>query len=95
MKNSDKVQMQVRIAGTYITLSVPFDTQDEVRNTEKSIEDLYNNWKGRFPNKSDETLLAMIAYQYASFYNTLASNNQRVSNSLREIIDSVDEALKK
>ena len=87
--------MQVRIAGKHITLSVPFDTQDDVRETEKSIEDLYNNWKGRFPNKSDDALLAMIAYQYASFYNTLIKNNQRISKDLHEIIDVVDEALKK
>ena len=38
---------------------------------EKEIQELYSIWRERFPRKSDHELLAMIAYQYASYYRDL------------------------
>lgn len=90
MKNTDKIKMQVRIAGIPISLTVPFDDQDAVRDTEKGIADLYDNWRMRFPNKSQETLLAMIAYQYASYYHSLVAHNASLSDSVREAIETID-----
>lgn len=85
--------MQVTIAEVPITLTVPFNDQDNVRETEKAISDLYNNWRLRFPNKSQEALLAMIAYQYASYYQALSANNAALGARIRQTLATVEEAL--
>ncbi|MBD5217367.1 MAG: cell division protein ZapA [Bacteroidales bacterium] len=93
MKNTDKIKMQVSIAGVPVSLNVPFDEQDAVRETEQGIADLYNNWRIRFPNKSLETLLAMIAYQYASYYHSIMASNAALSQTIRDSIDVIDSTL--
>ena len=89
MKNTDKIKMQVSIAGVPVSLNVPFDEQDAVRETEQGIADLYNNWRIRFPNKSLETLLAMIAYHYHS----IMASNAALSQTIRDSIDVIDSTL--
>lgn len=64
--------MRVNIAGEIISLAVPFDDQDFVRDTERRIAELFDNWRERFPSKSVRELLAMMTYQYASYYNALS-----------------------
>lgn len=70
-KGQDKINIEIKIAGERIMLSVPFDSQEDVRDSEKEIQELYSIWRERFPRKSDHELLAMIAYQYASYYRDL------------------------
>ncbi|MCM1291702.1 MAG: cell division protein ZapA [Prevotella sp.] len=94
MKNTDKIKMTVDVAGIPVSLFVPFDEQDAVRDTEKGIKDLYNNWRARFPNKSQEALIAMIAYQYASYYHALSIHNDNLADSVRNTINKIDNALK-
>lgn len=71
MSNTDNVKMEINIAGERIFLTVPFSRQDAVRDTEKSIRNLYSAWRRDFPQKTDKELLAMMAYQYASYYEQL------------------------
>ena len=82
MKDSDRIKMRVTIAGETVSLAVPFDEQDFVRDTEKSIMELFDKWRERFPSKSVRELLAMMTYQYASYYHTL---NIRHSEAIKEL----------
>lgn len=76
--------MRVNIAGENISLAVPFDEQDFVRDTERRIAELFDSWRERFPSKSVRELLAMMTYQYASYYEAL---NLRQTDTLRSLAE--------
>ena len=44
-----------------------------VRDAEKAADDLFRSWRSRWPSRSDKEILAMVAYQFASFYQELLS----------------------
>ena len=77
--------MKINIAGEELLLTVPFSSQDIVRQTEQAIGDLYKGWRIEFPKKSTTELLAMIAYQYASYYLDL---RQRYDNAIAAAQDT-------
>lgn len=71
MNDSEKIKMFLNIGDRRITLKVPFDRQGFVRDVEADIDRLYRRWRRQFPEKTDHEILAMVAYQYASFYGEL------------------------
>lgn len=87
MNDSDKIKMTINIAGETIPLTVPFGRQDMVRDTETCVAQLFDSWRLRFPKKSEKQLLAMIAYQFASFYLDM-SNSMREATEAAEALDS-------
>lgn len=89
MTERDNVKMEISIAGEQIMLTVPFSMQDNVRKTEGDVNSLYNDWRIRFPRKNPKELLAMIAYQYASFYNELSDRYDRLSTEIRAIDNKI------
>ncbi|MDE5956908.1 MAG: cell division protein ZapA [Muribaculaceae bacterium] len=86
---SDNVKIEINIAGEPIKLSVPYDKQESVRDCEKDVNSLYSDWRHRFPRKSHSELMAMIAYQYASFFHELSARHE----SLVAALGNVDRAL--
>lgn len=68
---SDKVKINIVIAGESIPLTVDAERQSAVRLTQREVNDLFDTWHRRFPQKTDKELLAMVAYQFASFYRDL------------------------
>lgn len=89
----DKIRMQIEIAGQKIGITVGFDEQDAVRDAESSVVELYNDWKKRFPKKTVTELLAMIAYQYASYYLTLRRRQTDAITQLSDIELCLDDVL--
>ncbi len=85
--------MHVNIAGEYISLAVPFDEQDFVRDTERHIAELFDSWRERFPSKSVRELLAMMTYQYASYYEAISLRQKETLHSLAECNDRLDRIL--
>lgn len=71
MNDSDKIKMYLNIGEQRISLTVPFARQDFVRDVEREVDSLYRKWRLSFPSKTDREILAMVAYQYASFYGEL------------------------
>lgn len=92
--NKDTVKIEINIAGEFLRLSVPFEDQDRVRRCEKAINDLYLQWRVKFPRKTTSELVAMLAYQYASFYLELSDRYEALSDRIAEISDNLDSALK-
>lgn len=86
---TDQIKMEINIAGEKILLTVPFSRQIAVRNTERAVNALYDNWRQQFPDKSVKELLAMMAYQFASYYDQL---RERVDAMRTEAIE-IDEIL--
>lgn len=71
MTESDKVNMTINIGGEHIPLTIDFNLQDAVRDAEKAASDLFNTWRLRWPNRTDKEILAMVAYQFAYYYQDL------------------------
>lgn len=93
MNDSDKIKMEINIAGEHIQLSAPFNRQDLVRDAEREINELFSSLKQRFITKSDREILAMIAYQYASYYQELLSRYRLAAESLQQSTDDLDAIL--
>lgn len=94
MSDSKKVDIQINIAGETLSLSVAYDQQDLVREAEKRIAGMYDTWRVRFPKRSKEQLLAMIAYQYASYYVALEQHGRKAESKLLDIESNLDMILK-
>lgn len=93
MKNDDNIQMIINIAGERIALTVPFSQQNHVRDTERNIGELYNKWRAKFPRKTMTELLAMMTYQYASYYTSLSEIYDKATDSAVEIDDLLSQTL--
>ena len=89
MTERDNIRMEINIAGEPMLLTVPFRRQSAVRDIEEQTNMLYRNWRARFPKKTDKELLAMMVYQYASFYDELLEKHRQALAAMK----SVDETL--
>lgn len=91
MNDSDKVKIYIHIAGQRIPLSIDPDRQGAVRRAEREVTDLLSSWRSRFPAKTDMEILAMAAYQFASYYTDL---RERVE-AARDLALQIDDRLAK
>lgn len=85
--------MRIKIAGMSIPLTVAFKDQDNVRETEARIGELFDNWRRMFPSKSIDELLAMMTYQYASYYLALSRNQEKITHQLLDFEQLLDKAV--
>lgn len=90
MTESDKVKMTISVGGEHIALSVGFNKQDAVRKAERSASELFNSWRLRWPARSDKEILAMVAYQFASYYQDLLSRIDEATAVAEEINRKLD-----
>ncbi|MDE6010920.1 MAG: cell division protein ZapA [Muribaculaceae bacterium] len=91
--DKDIVKIEINIAGEFIVLSIPFDRQDNVRRCEKALNERYSIWRQKFPRKTPSELIAMLAYQYASFFYELTDRYDALTSSLRGISSDLDRLL--
>lgn len=71
MNDSGKVNMFLNIGDQRISLTVPFERQQFVRNVEAKVDQLYRKWRQSFSSRTDKEIMAMVAYQFASHYSEL------------------------
>lgn len=94
MSSTEKIKMTLNIGGTPIAVTVPFENQEFVREVEESVDNLYKIWRHDFPTRTDREVLAMVAYQFASYYNELriryTSASQKAENCIRAL-DKLEE----
>lgn len=94
-KNKENVKIEIIIAGEPIILTVPYSRQQSVRKCEKDLNALYSEWRAKFPRKTNSELMAMIAYQYASFFQELSERHEALTDSLRQTSSRLDEMLER
>ncbi len=94
MKKDENVQITINIAGQRIPLTVASDQRNIVKDTERNVNNLYEKWREKFPRKSMQELLSMIAYQYASFYLLLSRRMDEAVKEARDIDSELDHLLK-
>ncbi len=85
--------MRIKIAGLSIPLTVAFKEQDHVRETEKRVAELFDNWRRMFPSKTTAKLLAMMTYQYASYYLALSRKREEDIQELESFEAVLDKAV--
>lgn len=90
MNDSEKIKMYLNIGDQRISLTVPFARQEFVRDVEEEVDRLYRKWRQTFPSKSDREVLAMVAYQYASFYGELKERYEAAMQKAEECLESID-----
>lgn len=95
MPKPEIVKIEISIASQRIPLSVDIDTVGAIRDVEAQIDALFRRWRKDFPAKSEKELLAMMAYQYASYYRELtirykeaAAQAQACDSELDRLLDS-------
>ena len=93
MKDQDKINMEIKIGGEPIRLTVPFQNQELTRSVEEEINTLYATWHRSFPKRSEKGLLAMMVYQYASYYKELTIKYQEATRKAEECLDNLDDIL--
>lgn len=92
MNDSEKVNMFLNIGDQRISLTVPFDRQDFVRNVEGKVEQLYRKWRQAFQSKTDKEIMAMVAYQFASHYSELKERYEQASELANRCLDHIEKA---
>ncbi len=90
MYDSEKVNMEINIGGQNVKLTVPFLKQEFVRDTESEIGSLFSSLRKKFPRKDERELLAMIIYQYASYYRELLGRHEEAMRLARDCEERLD-----
>lgn len=91
--DTEKLTMNINIAGETLALTVPYEQQEHVRATEKAVDNLFKEWSERFRNKSPQFILAMIAYQYASHFLSVCDVHESAIKVLEELEEQIDDAM--
>lgn len=90
----EKVRIKLNIAGEQLTLFVPYSRQEQARQIESEINNVFATWRKRFPEKDDRELLVMIAFRYAELYSTLRGERLEAEEKLSKMQQSLDSILK-
>lgn len=82
--------MYLNIGEQRISLTVPFANQDFVREVEEKVDGLYRQWRISFPSKTNREILAMVAYQYASYYEELRARHKEALSDAEECLQMIE-----
>lgn len=86
--------MYLNIGEQRISVNVPFANQDFVREVEKKVNRLYTKFSRTFPSKANREIFAMVAYQYASYYEELLARYDKATELATDCLDGIDADLK-
>lgn len=90
MNGSDNVKMTINIGGEHLSLTVSFNSQDDVRDAEKAASQLYQQWRAKWPTRSDKEIMAMVAYQFAFFYRKLLGLQQNAIELVNDCSSEIE-----
>ncbi len=95
MTDAENVNLELNIGGVRVPLAVPRQKLSAVKDTEQELRELYDTWRSRFPSKTNQELLAMIAYQYAKYYHELKDRYQAAVNATASLEYALDSLIKR
>ncbi|MDE6230588.1 MAG: cell division protein ZapA [Muribaculaceae bacterium] len=91
-QKQEKIIMKLSVGGETFTHTVNFADQNRVRDVEKDVNDLYTKWRKRFPGMTDRTVMAMVAYQFATHYKELMAMYEEASRLASECLGLIEES---
>lgn len=92
MEFSEKQIIEIFICGQPVSLQASPQRREKVKNIEKEINTLSREWRKNYPQKSDMEILAMITYQYASYYQDLKeryAEAELIAKSCNEALEKI------
>jgi hypothetical protein len=98
MATDDKtLNILIRIADVDpIALTIPLDEEASYREAEKLVNTLWNKWKDRFDgDNSSQSVMAMVAFQFARLYSKSYNQNVAVNNFLTAFEQQLNEVVVK
>ena len=86
MDNTEqKIELEINIGDQPLSLMVTPERRKKVQELETELNNLYKTWRLRFPRKTETELIAMIAYQYASYYQELTERYREAQKIAAQI----------
>lgn len=82
--------MFLNIGDQRLSLTVPFESQEFVRDVESKVDELYKKWRKSFSSKSDNEIMAMVAYQFASHYYEMQNSFESATKKAKECLTLLD-----
>lgn len=89
----DLKHISIIIAGQSFVLDIPREQELIVRKAEISFNRMWARWCEDFNSRSPEEVLAMVAFQYARFYYTIADNVDRNEKAIKDFEKKLDDIL--
>lgn len=89
MNDSEQIKMYLNIGSQRISVTVPFDRQNMVREVEADTNRLYEKFHKTFPTKPERELFAMMVYRYAWFYSELLRRNAEAETKADECLNAL------
>lgn len=93
MKETDEIDIKIKIANQEVKLRQPVRNQEFIRDVESRVEELWRTWRARFPQLSESRILAMMVYQYASFYMQQGARFASAEKAVRSASELLADAL--
>lgn len=89
---TEKLKITIHLAHLpAMSLLVEREQEELYRKAERYVNSLWDNWQRRFKGKSSEELLAMIAFEFATYFLRVEQAEAR----LQELNDDLDRLLQK
>lgn len=94
MNDSDKIKMFLNIGDQQISYNSPYDRQEFVRDVERRFESLYRKWRLSFPSRTDHEILAMVAFQFASYFYELKEREANAAETAKSCLQTLRASLR-
>ena len=89
----DLKHISIIIAGQSFVLDIPRDQEAIVKKAERNFNKVWAKWCEDFKSRSPEEVLAMVAFQYARYYYTIAQNVETNEKAIKDFERKLDDIL--
>lgn len=92
---NDKLDINLRVADTALSLSINRDEEELLRKAAKEINYVWNAWRdeARFSRKTPHEVLAMVTLLFAKGYLSRQAEATRLDDVLASFEDNLDRML--
>lgn len=90
---NDKLNINLRLAGTTLSLAINRDEEQLLREVAKEVNHAYETFRNRFPDSSDEVLLAKVTLLFAKGYLSQLAASKELDAELDRFENELDSLL--
>lgn len=87
---TDKLNINLRIAGVVLSLTINRDEEERLREVAKEVNHVYDTYRARFANSSALEVLAKVTLLFAQGYLGLAAQNKEIEATLASFEHDLD-----
>ncbi len=88
-----KIDINLRIAGVALTLPVELSEEALLRDAAKGINQVWNGWRQRYPDKSGTEIMAMVCLLFAKGFLAMKEQNEAADRLLEQMEQTLDSLL--